>query len=248
MYSWSWDWTGGWSAVVGVVFGLAIFILPFVFFLLNLRALLERVSDRNRAMQPDYVWLNFIPIFNLGWFIYTVVKVRDSVRAEYHSRGWLAEGDFGYNVGLTAGILSICSAILGWLPVIGFGLGIAWLVCWIIYWLKTNDLRNRLGVREVWSGAASPPPYSRPGVPMGQAPMGGAPMGRPPVAWPPAAAAGATSGPRERVAYCGACGATILAGDRFCRVCGLPLPRPMSAAPESAGAEPAEEDPQISSV
>ena len=77
---WSWNWGWGWAATVGAIVLLGIFLLPWFFFLLNLQTTLNRVSDRNRAMPAGHVWLNFIPIFNLGWFIYTVTKVRDSVR------------------------------------------------------------------------------------------------------------------------------------------------------------------------
>lgn len=245
MHSWVWD---GWGfpAVFGVVFGLAIYVLPLVFFLLNLRGLLERVSEPNRRMSPEHVWLNFIPIFNLGWFLYTVSKVRDSVRNEYQSRGWPAEGDFGYNVGLATGVLLICSVVLGWVPLIGFGLGIAALVCWIIYWLKTNDLRNRLGASGIWSTGAGPAPYSRPGAPMGGAPYGGAPYrpapygATPPDRWSPPPAApppGSTSSTQAK--RCGACGATIVPGDRFCQSCGLPLPQTAQTAPGGAGTSPA---------
>ncbi|MBN1630360.1 MAG: zinc ribbon domain-containing protein [Thermoleophilia bacterium] len=265
MGSWFWDdwgWSGGISglAVLSVIVGLAIYVVPLFFFLLNLRNLLEKVDVRNRAMAPENVWLNFIPIFNLGWFIYTVVKVRDSVRAEYQSRGWPGEGDFGYNVGLAAGVLLICSVVLGWVPVIGFGLSIAFLVCWVIYWLKTNDLRNRLGVGGVWPAGGGPAPYSRPGAPQGGAPYGSAPYSTgPPVRWspppaatpaappaspvPPAAPAGSGASPpaspspasTTQSKRCGACGATILPGDRFCQSCGLPLPQ--SAQTPAAAAE-----------
>jgi hypothetical protein len=257
-YTWDWNWAWGWFVVVGVILGLAILVIPWFFFLLNLRNTLDRVSERNRAMPPEQVWLNFIPVFSLGWFIYTVVKVRDSVRAEYDSRGWAADGDFGYNVGLAAGILSVISLVLGWAPVIGWGLNLAWLVCWIIYWLKTNDLKNRLGLAGTSSGYTAPPPYARPGMYAGQAPTGQVPGVAGPGPWAPAApgppaATGTTSAQGEQLKRCGACGATIFAQDRFCRSCGLPLPRPVQVAPEqvasgpaaleSAGAEPAGEEP-----
>ena len=120
------------------------FLLPWFFFLLNLQNLLNRISPPNRRMAPGLVWLNFIPIFHLGWFIYTVIKVRDSVSAEYQSRGWRQDGDLGYNVGLTAGILWIAAFFIGWIPFIGWVLPLAGVICWIIYWLKISDLKNRL--------------------------------------------------------------------------------------------------------
>jgi hypothetical protein len=164
---WGLGWSGGWgwAAAVGGILLLGIFLLPWFFFLLNLHTTLDRVNDRNRAMPAGHVWLNFIPIFNLGWFIYTVTKVRDSVRGEYQSRGWAPDGDFGYNVGLTTGILAIASFFIGWVPVLGWGIGLALLVCWIIYWLKMSDLKNRLGQQGPWQRTAAPYGYSGPAAP-----------------------------------------------------------------------------------
>jgi len=95
--SW-WDWGWGWAATAGAVLLLGIFLIPWFFFLLNLSGLLERVREEDRAMPASYVWLNFVPVFCLGWFLYTVVKVRDSLRAHYETSGWAPEGDFGYNL------------------------------------------------------------------------------------------------------------------------------------------------------
>ena len=79
---------------------LAVYIVVGVFFLLNLRDLLRVVSPQNRAMQPDQVWLNFIPLFNLVWMFITVIRVRDSVQAEFADpRSGRPQGDFGFGVG-----------------------------------------------------------------------------------------------------------------------------------------------------
>jgi hypothetical protein len=144
-----WGW--GWLAATGVIILLGLFLLPWFFFLLNLQTLLERVSPANRRMAPGLVWLNFIPLFHLGWFIHTVIKVRDSVHAEYQTRGWYGEDDLGYNAGLTAGILCIASFVIWWVLFIGWVLPLAFAVCWIIYWLKTVDLKNRLDPGRPWN-------------------------------------------------------------------------------------------------
>ena len=89
--------------IVGVVLG--------VLFLLNLQRLLEAVRFQNRAMSPGHVWLNLIPVFNLGWMIYTVIKFRDSVRNENASRrGASVNEGSTYNVGLAYAILSIAGS------------------------------------------------------------------------------------------------------------------------------------------
>ncbi len=114
---------------------VAVYVVVAVFFLLNLRDLLRHVAPHNRMMRPDQVWLNLIPLFNLVWIFITIIKVRDSVRYEFQSRNWAQNGDFGYGVGLAAAILSIVS----WGP-----LGLAAFVCWIIYWVRTSELKNQL--------------------------------------------------------------------------------------------------------
>jgi hypothetical protein len=199
------------------LFPLVLLIIPWVFFLLNLRGLLWRVNPQNRAMPPEQVWLNFIPVFGLGWFIYTVAKVRESVRAEYRSRGWDLVADFGYNVGLAAGILWICVAFFVWIPFLGWAVAIAWLVCWIIYWLKTSDLKHQLEVGPPWFGPGAPPPYRDYGD--------GSPGYGPPAPGAPWNAPASTGGPRApQVKQCAVCGRTIAPDDRFCRTCGLRLP------------------------
>lgn len=237
MHTWMFEWGWGWFwTVIGGLFTVAIIVVPLVFFLLNMRGLLERVSLPNRAMSPDLVWLNFIPIFNLFWFIYMVVKVRDSVRDEYRSRGWREDTDFAYNIGLTAGILAACSVVLGWVPFFGALLGIAWLVCWIVYWVRTNDLKNRLGARQDLPGTGRAPHYGTGaayGPPTGRPPAGGAPTS--PAGGPPASPAAAAPARSAQVKWCGACGTAILAGDRFCRACGMPLPQAAQTAPSETG-------------
>ena len=68
----------GVRALVGGIIALVVLIL----FLLNLMRLLEAVQPQNRAMSPGLVWLNVIPLFTVGWMIYTVLKISDSVQRE----------------------------------------------------------------------------------------------------------------------------------------------------------------------
>jgi hypothetical protein len=197
MMFWDWNWGAGLWASLWIVFVLAVLVTPWVFFLMALRGVLEKVSPQNRAMAPEHVWLNLIPVFNLGWFIYTVAKVRDSAKAEYYSRGWPVEGDFGYNVGLAAGIVGICAVVLSWVPVIDFGLGVAALVCLIVYWVKMADLKNRLSFGDQWRGTVSLPPYAGYQWPYDRPPgPGAAPYAPPASYYPPAPQPGPPPAPR----------------------------------------------------
>jgi hypothetical protein len=173
---------------VGSFVVLIILCVPWFFFLWNLQTLLQRVDPRNRAMPPGHVWLNFIPIFNLGWFIYTVIKIKESLLAEYGTRGWKPEGDQGYNVGIATGVLAIASFFLGWVPVIGWAVGIAQLICWVLYWLKTHELKNRLGGPATWpytAGGGYPGDRPDPYAPAGPPPYAQQPPQQPAYPWPP---------------------------------------------------------------
>jgi hypothetical protein len=238
-----WGW--GWLAGIGVIILLGVYLLPWFFFLMNLQALLSNVRPENRRMSPGRVWLNFIPVFQLGWFIYTVVKVRDSLSAEFKTRSWYIDGDLGYNVGLTAGVLWIASFVIGWIPFIGWVLPLAGTICWIIYWLKISDLKNRLDSGPAWNRGqpmmyppAFPPyavRYPREREVTEDVPVQGESGARPGEdataegAEPPEPDENATAGeftdagqePREL--RCGACGAEFDPGDWFCRKCGLRL-------------------------
>jgi hypothetical protein len=238
-----WGW--GWLAGIGVIILLGVYLLPWFFFLMNLQALLSNLSPENRRMSPGKVWLNFIPIFQLGWFIYTVVKVRDSLSAEFKTRGWFVDGDLGYNVGLTAGVLWVASFVIGWIPFIGWVLPLAGTVCWIIYWLKISDLKNRLDARPAWNRGQPmmyPPAFPPYGAryprarefredgwataqagekPDGEATAEAAEPSEPDENAPAGESTGADQDPR---AYrCAACGAHFDPGDWFCRKCGSRL-------------------------
>jgi branched-chain amino acid transport system ATP-binding protein len=114
-----------------VVAGIAWGVLQFLF-LRHLRNLVESVSPKNRAMRPNHVWLNLlVPAFT----VVTVVKVRESLRAEYRSRGMLTPKVFGYGVGLVYGILGVGGLFFG--PVLG-------LPFQIIYWVITAKIGREL--------------------------------------------------------------------------------------------------------
>jgi ribosomal protein L32 len=220
-----------WGEVFGGAYG-ATFWIPFlvillisiliqVLFLLNLRNLLKSVSPQNRAMNPNLVWLNFIPFFNYAWMVYTVVKIRDSVAAELRSRGLPAGKDPAYGVGMGYAVLSIVGAVLGWATPGGFGaglaafggvMGIASLVLWILYWIRTSRLKNQLqqmGTSPEYQGfgyATAPPPH------------------------PTAAGPGSQPTATE----CPSCGLLPMPDDEFCRSCGLPIEKPEEPAQDSA--------------
>lgn len=128
-----------------VAVGLVVAIL----FLLSLQKCLNRVAPANRTMSPGLVWLNLVPLLNLGWVFYTVIQVAASVVKEGQARN-LDVADGGKTLGLTYGILMLCSFI----PLLGILCGLGSLVCWIMYWVKIAGISTKLAA----PAAAAPAP------------------------------------------------------------------------------------------
>ncbi len=178
--------------LVGIILGLVIQIL----FLLNLMRLLEAVQPQNRAMTPGLVWLNLIPVFSLGWMIYTVIKIKESVGRENAAR-WGASVSEGstHTIGLVYAILAAAGFVLSYAGYasVGFSafggfVSLATLILWIIYWVGTNRIKR--GLRATAGRGYGPPgaygpggqygaggPYAPGGPGYGQGGPGGGPGG-----------------------------------------------------------------------
>jgi hypothetical protein len=116
-----------------------------ILFILNLQKTLAACSQENRAMEPGLVWLALIPLFNLFWIIWTVIKIRDSLQKEYEARSLdTTEVTNTYNIGLTYGVLAASGIITQFIPFIGILASIATLVFFIMYWVKTSGCRKTL--------------------------------------------------------------------------------------------------------
>ena len=113
-----------WLVIIGGVTSI-------VFYHITIQKLLDQCSEENRQMKSSLVWLNWIPIFNLGWQFYVYIKVRDSLKLEFESRGLSSEDkEFGYNIGLTYGFLYIVQfGIPSFVPAFTF-------IAWIAYWIQ----------------------------------------------------------------------------------------------------------------
>ncbi len=197
--------------------GLLIRTLLLILFLNTLRGLLRQVSDKNRALRPDLVWLNLIPYFDYAWILITLLKVRASLRAELTARGRsTAQADSAFTVGLVSWILYVVTFALIWLlllapdlliPVVGIT-SLVMIAFWIAYWSKIASLKNQLVSFDVVGAPVALPPGSayQPGAAMpAQVAGSGAPV---------QAAEGAT---------CPFCGGVCRPNAQFCSVCGRPV-------------------------
>ncbi len=122
------------SLVCGLI-GLVVMVL----FLLSLQKCLKRVTPANRTMEPGMVWLNLVPLLNLFWEFYTIIKIAESTVKDGQARS-LDVGDGAKTVGLAFCILGLCSLI----PFVNLLAGPAALICFIIYWVKIVGISGKL--------------------------------------------------------------------------------------------------------
>jgi hypothetical protein len=138
---------------------LALFVIPWIFFLITQQNTLKAIQPENRSMSPGQVWLQMIPLFGLFWQYIVVIRISDSLRAEINS--WANDTIFGaegsqvvnfsssrptYGIGLA---MCICWSSIIFLNLIGIrglaGLGsLGGLVCWIIYWVQLAQAKNKV--------------------------------------------------------------------------------------------------------
>src|SRR5690606_39828162 len=114
-----------------------LFLVPFIFYLRSLHSTFSAISIENRQMDPGKVWLLLIPIFGIVWHFVVVRDLTESIRNEAISKGIpLKETRPAYHIGFAMCVLS-CLIFLPWV-------GVAVLVCWIIYWVKIVEYKNLL--------------------------------------------------------------------------------------------------------
>ena len=135
---------------------LVCILVPMIFFLIAQQDLLKTIKPENRTIQPNEVWLQLIPVFNLYWQFVVVDKISDSIRNELvdrHPVSFGATSDSAFPVFTDerpTHDLGRAYCILGLIGVMGFFTffllcfaGCAATVCWIIYWVKIAEYKNR---------------------------------------------------------------------------------------------------------
>lgn len=136
-----------------VVFFLSIFLVPAVLFLVSQQNTLKAIQPHNRLMQPGEVWLQLIPLFGLVWQFIVVKRIAESLEREFES--WKGDSFLAdveaialsdvykrptYDIGMAYCIL-ICLSVI---PFLGSFASIAALICWIIYWVRLVEYKNRV--------------------------------------------------------------------------------------------------------
>jgi len=119
---------------------VAIGIVITIFYILTLSRALEKCSPQSRTMQPGMTWLMLIPLFNIIWHFFVVLALSASLSNEFRARGIAAPPEPGKGIGLA---MCICSATCI-IPILGAVTGIAYLVLWIMYWVKIAEFSRML--------------------------------------------------------------------------------------------------------
>jgi len=130
---------GIWEAGLVVIVFLGLFYIPLIFYVLTLRKALSQCSPGSRTLSPGLVWLLLIPLFGLIWHFVIVVSLAKSLHNEFVKRN-ISEDQ---NPGLAIGLATCILPLLGVVPHVR-GLGLAALICWIVYWVKIAGYSARL--------------------------------------------------------------------------------------------------------
>lgn len=123
-----------------IILFTCIITLPLVFYLYAIHETIKLVQKKHRTLAPWQVWLGLIPFLNLIWQYLIVANLMDSLSAEFRFRKAKYPLKKMKQFGTAYCILIFFSII----PSIGFFLGLAGLVCFIIFWMKVVDVKKRL--------------------------------------------------------------------------------------------------------
>ena len=120
-----------------------IFLIPFILYLVTLQNALKQVTIENREISPALVWLTLIPVFGIVWQLYIIVKISQSLKAEFKARDFYIDEQYpGLYLGI-AFVILFCLSFFP-LPFVPISAGTACLITWILYWVKINNYRQIL--------------------------------------------------------------------------------------------------------
>jgi hypothetical protein len=120
---------------------VALILIPKIFYLITLQSTLRAISEENRKMPPNNVWLQLIPLFGIVWHFIIIKNMADSISEEANLKNIkIDEQKPAYNIGLAMCILD-CFFII---PYLNFLTGVASLICFILYWIKINSYKGKI--------------------------------------------------------------------------------------------------------
>jgi hypothetical protein len=150
---------------------LAAILIPAIFFLLTQANTLKLLRPENRSMPPGLVWLQLIPIVGQAWQFFVVARIAGSIQKQWQAEDKdsilginadaVAEGRTGkptLGIGIAYCSLNILMIFFnlftrGGAPTLSGALGLAGMICWIIYWVQLAGWKRRLKQRVVLAAA-----------------------------------------------------------------------------------------------
>ena len=121
-----------------IAIALLIIIAPIYFYIINLQGLLNKISAKNRMIHPDQLWYLLIPVVNIVYHFIVVDKINSSLKREFASHQSIhTDPNFTYRVGLAMCIFTCLVPFFAYAGVVAF-------VFWILYWIKTADMKDQL--------------------------------------------------------------------------------------------------------
>lgn len=103
---------------------------------------LRKIPQPYQQMSPGLVWLMLIPLFNLVWAFFVVLKISGSFQNYFLQTGRPQPGDYGRSIGLAYAICAVCVII----PILGSLAGLASLICVILFLVKITGLKKLVGI------------------------------------------------------------------------------------------------------
>lgn len=121
----------------------------------------NRIPPPYREGESWHAWLLLVPFVNLVMPFFVHPRISRSYRNYLAAWNIHDAGDCGEQLGLACAVCTACSVV----PYLGLLAAMAGVVLVIVYIVKLNGLKKRLGV-------AAPPPFSLPATPPTPAPAG----------------------------------------------------------------------------
>jgi hypothetical protein len=143
---------------------LLAFVIPAILFFLAQQRTLQVISPENREISPGSVWLQLIPAFGMIWQFIVVIRIAQSVSKEMASKIGesildssqvqikLTDESPTYTIGLAYCTLTTLGVIINYstmhsssyLALFGSFFALTGMVCWIIYWVRLVNTKNKL--------------------------------------------------------------------------------------------------------
>lgn len=130
----------GTSEIIVVLLLFLFLNIPAIFYLRTLKKALLVCDSKHQEMKPNSVFYNLIPVFNIFYHLYTVIKVSNSLFKELKSRNMNANS----KPGLVFGVLASTTIFLAKIPILGIFFWFIALLMWIVYWAIINNTYKKI--------------------------------------------------------------------------------------------------------